>query len=94
MAEGVTAPTAPTQAVVDSYLRLKATNLVRGLAAGLPLNARGELDWRDAASWTPDQRAAAFAEDDARMICEGSGHWLDVMTQNIYIPDGDDGHDC
>lgn len=60
--------------------------------ATLPRTERGEIDARPeaAARWTPEQLAAWRAEDDARMVCEASGHWLDVVLQNIYLPDGDD----
>ena len=58
--------------------------------ADLPLNERGEIDWTTSATWTPAQRAAAHDEDDARMVCEASGHWLDALLQNTSIPDGDD----
>jgi hypothetical protein len=57
--------------------------------ADLPLNERGEIDWREHATWTPAQRAAAHAEDDARMVCEASGHWLDETLANMNLADDD-----
>lgn len=86
-------PAGATRPAKGARARAPLAPLTHFNAADLPLNERGEIDWRpeSAALWTPAQRAAAFAEDDARMLIEAGSTFdgprpcADALPRDAYV---------